>query len=155
MAPPPEQCSSLCLHTSATWSAESGSPPSALHLTVPLGPPRIVPNTGGLVFLRDVVFFFFCFLPLEPTSGEEGIYFVANVKKVLEVWQLPKQEYMYIVEAEVLTGNSTPGQRGLVVPPVLDTNPARRYHSVSAGPDVSVIFDRRQALPTKIITCKL
>lgn len=66
---------------------------------------------------------------------------------------MPNQEYVYIVEAEVLTGNSTPGQCGLIVPPVLD--PAKRYDSVSGGPDISVIFNSRQALPTKIIICKM
>lgn len=91
---------------------------------------------------------------LEPEHGE-GIYFAGTVKKALEVWKLPNQEYVYMVEAEVLTGDSSPGRCNLVVPPVLDTNPARRYHSVSGGPDVSVIFDGRQALPTKIFTCKM
>lgn len=93
-----------------------------------------------------------CAPPDDPQYGE-GIYFASTVEKALEVWKLPNQEYVYIVEAEVLTGNSTPGQCGLIVPPVLD--PAKRYDSVSGGPDISVIFNSRQALPTKIIICKM
>lgn len=77
------------------------------------------------------------------------------MKKAIEVWKLPNQEYVYIVEAEVLTGESAPGRCGLVVPPVQDTNPAERCDSVNGGPDISVIFNSRQALPTKIIICKM
>lgn len=96
--------------------------------------------------------FFFCLS--DPEYGE-GIYFAGTVKKALSVWRLPKQEYVYIVEAEVLTGSSAPGRRGLVVPPVMDRDPSRRYDSASGGNDISVIFNSRQALPTKIITCKM
>lgn len=94
------------------------------------------------------------FLFLDPAYGE-GIYFASTVQKALEVWKLPKQEYLYFVEAEVLTGNSTPGQRGLIVPPVPETGPAQRFDSVSGGPDVSVVFNGCQALPTKIIICRI
>lgn len=113
-------------------------------------------NNGRRVPLR-LVFPQICsplfFIP-EPNHGE-GIYFAATVQKALEVWKLPNQEYLYMVEATVLTGNPTAGRPGLIVPPLLDSSPDRRHHSVSAGPDVSVIFDGRQALPTKIFTCKL
>lgn len=94
------------------------------------------------------------FLSSDPGYGE-GIYFAGTVQKALQLWKLPNQEYVYIVEADVLTGTSTPGQCGLIVPPVLDTNPAKRYDSVSGSPDVCVIFNGRQALPTKIITWKM
>lgn len=91
---------------------------------------------------------------LDPAYGE-GIYFASTVQKALEVWKLPIQEYLYLVEAEVLTGHSAPGHRGLIVPPVLETDPVQRYDSVSGGPDISVVFNSCQALPTKIIICRI
>lgn len=88
----------------------------------------------------------------------EGIYFAANVKKALEVWKDQndqKEEYLYFVEAQVLTGNSTPGQPGLILPPAVDTEPQIVYDSVSGGPEINVIFSGYQALPMYIITCKM
>ncbi|XP_068561273.1 protein mono-ADP-ribosyltransferase PARP9 isoform X2 [Cebidichthys violaceus] len=95
--------------------------------------------------------------PDEPLYGE-GIYFASKVKKALEVWKVPKEgkeEYLYFVEAEVLTGSSAPGTAGLILPPALGTDPLTMYNSVSGGPDVSVVFSGYQALPTYIITCKM
>lgn len=91
---------------------------------------------------------------LDPAYGE-GIYFASTVQKALEVWKLPNQEFLYLVEAEVLTGNSAPGHRGLIVPPESETDPVQHCDSVSGGPDVSVIFNGCQALPTKIIICRI
>lgn len=110
---------------------------------------RLVANALQIMFLH-VLFF-----PSPDSEYGEGIYFAGTVEKALEVWKLPNQDYLYIVEAEVLTGTSTPGQRGLLVPPALDTNPAKHYDSVSGGADIAVIFNSRQALPTKIIICKM
>ncbi|CAB1419168.1 unnamed protein product [Pleuronectes platessa] len=88
--------------------------------------------------------------PADPAYGE-GIYFAGTVRKALEVWKERNEAYLYLVEAEVLTGNSTPGRPGLILPDV-GTHP-QIFESVSGGPDLSVIFSGYQALPTYIITC--
>ncbi|XP_059199643.1 protein mono-ADP-ribosyltransferase PARP9 [Centropristis striata] len=93
--------------------------------------------------------------PDDPAYGE-GIYFAGSVKKALEVWKKQnglKEEYLYFVEAEVLTGNSTPGRPGIIMPPAGEKE--SQYHSVSGKDDVSVIFSGYQALPKYIITCKM
>ncbi|XP_035460347.2 protein mono-ADP-ribosyltransferase PARP9 isoform X2 [Scophthalmus maximus] len=92
--------------------------------------------------------------PADPAYGE-GIYFAGTVRKAMEVWKEKSEEYLYFVEAQVLTGNSTLGIPGLILPPALETNPQMMYDSVSGGPDISVIFSGYQALPMYIITCRL
>lgn len=62
---------------------------------------------------------------------------------------------MHFVVAEVLTGNSTPGKPGLILPPVMVEQPLIMYDSLSGGPDLSVVFSGYQALPKYIITCKI
>ncbi|KAL3056675.1 hypothetical protein OYC64_019203 [Pagothenia borchgrevinki] len=95
--------------------------------------------------------------PGEAAYGE-GIYFAGTVKKAMEVWkeqkEHQKEEYLYFVEAEVLTGISIPGTPGLILPPPVWEDPLLLHDSVSGGPDVSVIFSGYQALPTYIITCR-
>lgn len=85
----------------------------------------------------------------------EGIYFAGGLKVAMEVWKEKNEEYLYFVEADVLTGTSIPGHRDLYLPPykVGGTDPTL-YDSVSGVPDVSVIFSGYQALPKYIITCK-
>ncbi|XP_074514243.1 protein mono-ADP-ribosyltransferase PARP9 isoform X2 [Sebastes fasciatus] len=95
--------------------------------------------------------------PDEPACGE-GIYFASEIEKAMEVWKVQKEqkeEYVYLVEAEVLTGNSIPGTPGLILPPAVGTEPHVVYDSVSGGPDISVIFSGYQALPKYIITCRM
>ncbi|KAK9537953.1 hypothetical protein VZT92_005523 [Zoarces viviparus] len=95
--------------------------------------------------------------PDEPLYGE-GIYFAGTVKAAMEVWKGLKglkEEYLYFVEAQVLTGCSAPGKKGLILPPAVETDPLAVYDSVSGGPDVSVVFSGYQALPTHIFTCKM
>ncbi|XP_042281857.1 protein mono-ADP-ribosyltransferase PARP9 [Thunnus maccoyii] len=94
--------------------------------------------------------------PHDPAYGE-GIYFAGTAKKAMEVWKEggEKEEYLYFVEAEVLTGNSTRGKPGLILPPPkTGTDPQILYDSVDGGADISVIFSGYQALPSYIITCK-
>eukprot|EP00064_Thunnus_orientalis_P000423 superscaffoldBa00000021_g424 len=94
--------------------------------------------------------------PHDPAYGE-GIYFAGTVKKAMEVWKEggEKEEYLYFVEAEVLTGNSTRGKSGLILPPPqTGTDPQILYDSVDGGADISVVFSGYQALPRYIITCK-
>ncbi|KAL6101259.1 parp9 [Pungitius sinensis] len=98
------------------------------------------------------------FAPPEDPAYGAGIYFAGTVNKALEVWKCAKEEneeYVYLVEAEVLTGNSTRGTEGLILPPALGTDPNVLYDSVSGGPDVSVIFSGYQARPKYIITCRM
>lgn len=93
--------------------------------------------------------------PKDPVCGE-GIYFAGTVKKAMETWkgQMKNEEYIYFVEAEVLTGSSVPGKPGLILPPAVGADPHKLYDSVSGGPDISVIFSGYQALPRYIITCQ-
>ncbi|TKS67582.1 Poly [ADP-ribose] polymerase 9 [Collichthys lucidus] len=91
--------------------------------------------------------------PDDPAYGE-GIYFANTVKRAMEVWKEPYSEYVHFVEAEVLTGNSTGGKRGLILPPAMGTDPFTLYNSLS-GPEISVVFSGYQALPKYIITCKI
>ncbi|XP_022596697.1 poly [ADP-ribose] polymerase 9-like [Seriola dumerili] len=92
--------------------------------------------------------------PADPEYGE-GIYFAGTMRNALKVWKDQNEEYLYFVEAEVLTGNSTPGKPGLILPPAVGKDPLIMYDSVSGGSDVSVIFSSYQALPKYIITCKV
>ncbi|KAM8855351.1 protein mono-ADP-ribosyltransferase PARP9 isoform 1-T2 [Spinachia spinachia] len=97
------------------------------------------------------------FAPPEDPAYGAGIYFAGTTKKALEVWKWAMgeyEEYVYFVEAEVLTGSSTHGTEGLILPPAVGTDPNVLYDSVSGGPDVSVIFSGYQARPKYIITCK-
>lgn len=73
----------------------------------------------------------------------------------MEVWKNGREEegYLYFVEAEVLTGKDTSGQRGLILPPLRGKDPLTRYDSVNGGHDISVIFSGYQARPRYIITC--
>ncbi|XP_040913509.1 protein mono-ADP-ribosyltransferase PARP9 [Toxotes jaculatrix] len=93
--------------------------------------------------------------PADPAYGE-GIYFAATLRKAMEVWQERNDEYLYFVEAEVLTGKSTLGKPGLILPPPMDSDPQVMYDSVNGGGrNISVIFSGYQALPKYIITCKV
>ncbi|XP_005944170.1 protein mono-ADP-ribosyltransferase PARP9 [Haplochromis burtoni] len=94
-----------------------------------------------------------CAPPEDPEYGQ-GIYFARTVKKAMDIWMWKNDQYLYFVEADVLTGESTKGQRGLILPPAKGTDPKVRYDSVSGGSDISVIFSSYQALPRYIITCK-
>lgn len=93
-----------------------------------------------------------CAPPDDPVYGE-GIYFAHKIKKALEMWKEKGEEYLYFVEAEVLTGNSAFGKPGMILPPPVGNDPSIIHDSVG-GPEVSVIFSGYQALPTYIIVCK-
>lgn len=90
---------------------------------------------------------------VEPAYGQ-GIYFTGTVSAAMDTWREAFSEYLYFVEAEVLTGNSVLGKPDLILPPPLGADPLVRYDSVSGGRDISVIFTGCQALPVHIITCK-
>ncbi|XP_006793753.1 protein mono-ADP-ribosyltransferase PARP9-like [Neolamprologus brichardi] len=94
-----------------------------------------------------------CAPPEDPKYGE-GIYFAGTVKEAMDVWKEEKDKYLYFVEADVLRGTPTEGQRGLILPPAKGTDPQVRFDSVSGGSNISVIFSSYQALPRYIITCE-
>uniref|UniRef100_A0A667Z8L2 PARP catalytic domain-containing protein n=1 Tax=Myripristis murdjan TaxID=586833 RepID=A0A667Z8L2_9TELE len=91
--------------------------------------------------------------PDDPRYGK-GIYFTGSVQSAMDVWRDMVEEYLYFVEAQVLTGKSTPGKPEFIVPPAVGEDPAILYDSLSGGSDISVIFSGHQALPTYIIICK-
>lgn len=92
-----------------------------------------------------------CAPPEDPVYGE-GMYFARTIKKALEIWRGKNEEYLYFVEADVLTGKSAPGKRGMILPPPVGNDP-NIFHDSLEGPDVSVIFSGYQALPKYIIVC--
>lgn len=94
-----------------------------------------------------------CAPPEDPAYGD-GIYFTGTVRTAMKMWKERNEEYLYFVEAEVLTGDSTAGKPGLILPPAKGTDPHILYDSVTGGSDVAVIFSGYQALPRYIITCK-
>lgn len=89
----------------------------------------------------------------DPALGE-GIYFAHSIKAAMELWKKQNEEYVYLVEADVLTGVSTRGEPGLILPPAQGPDPSIRYDSVN-GKDATVVFSTYQARPKFIITCKL
>ncbi|XP_013870677.1 poly [ADP-ribose] polymerase 9 [Austrofundulus limnaeus] len=95
-----------------------------------------------------------CAPPEDPKYGV-GIYFAGSVEKAMELWKEKHEEFLYFVEAEVLTGKTFPGKRGLIIPPVR-RSPDVLYDSVTGGPrsDISVIFSGYQALPKFIFICR-
>ncbi|XP_063069039.1 protein mono-ADP-ribosyltransferase PARP9 [Engraulis encrasicolus] len=93
--------------------------------------------------------------PDEQRFGQ-GIYFTESVKSAMPLWKgMEEEEYVYIVEAEVLTGKDTVGSTGLIVPPSKQQqDPLIRYDSVKGGTDIHVIFNGQQAVPRFIYTLK-
>ncbi|KAK5611703.1 hypothetical protein CRENBAI_011808 [Crenichthys baileyi] len=91
-----------------------------------------------------------CAPPEDPKYGE-GIYFARKINVALELWREKSEEYLYFVEAEVLTGNSARGKPGLNMPPPVGKDPSVTHDSVDGGSDISVIFSGYQALPKYII----
>lgn len=66
-----------------------------------------------------------------------------------------KEEYSYIIEAQVLTGKDTRGSPEFIVAPLLPNDTQDHYNSVTnIQKDTYVIFHGHQALPEFLITCK-
>ncbi|XP_035249780.1 protein mono-ADP-ribosyltransferase PARP9 isoform X2 [Anguilla anguilla] len=92
--------------------------------------------------------------PKEQKYGA-GIYFggsSSTARKLAE--HLENEEYMYIFQAQVLTGKGTMGSPDLIIPPALGSDPLCRYDSVNGGRDTHVIFNSHQALPVYLLTCR-
>lgn len=91
-------------------------------------------------------------LPPEPKYGA-GIYFTTEVNKAKSLWADNGEEYVYFIEAVVLTGKETTGTPELIVPPPIGKDPLVRYDSVTNNKDIYVIFNGQQAYPSLLITC--
>lgn len=91
-------------------------------------------------------------LPPEQKYGA-GIYFTTEVNKAKSLWT-DNEEYIYLIEALVLTGKETGGSPELIVPPPIGKDPLVRYDSVTNKTDIYVIFNGQQAYPEYLITCR-
>nr|XP_046210723.1 protein mono-ADP-ribosyltransferase PARP9-like [Oncorhynchus gorbuscha] len=88
------------------------------------------------------------FAPPDEQNHGEGIYFGSSVHGTEKLWRgLADEEYLYFFAAQVLTGKSTIGIPGLIVPPETPSgDPLTLYDSVEGGVDTCVIFNGHQAL---------
>ncbi|XP_036797996.1 uncharacterized protein LOC118938375 [Oncorhynchus mykiss] len=94
------------------------------------------------------------FTPPDEQNLGEGIYFSSSVHGAERLWKgSADQEYLYFIEAQVLTGKSIVGCPGLIVPPPFARDPLTLYDSVKGGGDTWVVFNGHQALPEYLITC--
>lgn len=91
--------------------------------------------------------------PAEKKYGN-GIYFSSSVNGALKLWSNPEHEqYIYIIQAQVLTGKSAYGSPDLILPPSLTGDPLERYDSLSDNVETHVIFSSQQALPEYLVIC--
>ncbi|XP_056321240.1 protein mono-ADP-ribosyltransferase PARP9 [Danio aesculapii] len=91
--------------------------------------------------------------PAEQKYGS-GIYFSSSVDGALKLWSNPENElYIYIIQAQVLTGKSAYGSPDLILPPSVTGDPLERYDSLSDKVETHVIFSGQQALPEYLIIC--
>uniref|UniRef100_A0A8C1KL35 PARP catalytic domain-containing protein n=1 Tax=Cyprinus carpio TaxID=7962 RepID=A0A8C1KL35_CYPCA len=81
-----------------------------------------------------------------------GIYFSSTVDGAMELWKDQEHEqYIYIIQAQVITGKFTIGSPHLILPPSLHGDPLDRYDSLSDMMQTHVIFNGQQALPEYLI----
>ncbi|XP_048050024.1 protein mono-ADP-ribosyltransferase PARP9 isoform X1 [Megalobrama amblycephala] len=91
--------------------------------------------------------------PAEQKYGS-GIYFSSTVDGAMKLWkEQDHEQYIYIIQARVLTGKSTDGSRDFVLPPALMGDPLNRYDSVFDRGQTHIIFSGQQALPECLIIC--
>uniref|UniRef100_A0A8C2G3S5 Poly(ADP-ribose) polymerase family member 9 n=2 Tax=Cyprinus carpio TaxID=7962 RepID=A0A8C2G3S5_CYPCA len=89
--------------------------------------------------------------PAEQKYGS-GIYFSSTVDGALKLWNEQEHEqYIYIIQAQVLTGRNTIGSPQLILPPPLRADPLDRYDSLSDMGQTHIIFSGQQALPEYLI----
>ncbi|KAM9486128.1 protein mono-ADP-ribosyltransferase PARP9 [Clarias gariepinus] len=92
--------------------------------------------------------------PKEQKYGA-GIYFTSEVDKAKSLWtDSEEEEYVYFIEAQVLTGKETIGTPGIIVPPPIGNDPLVRYDSVTNDQGIHVTFNGQQAYPELLITCR-
>ncbi|XP_046342281.2 protein mono-ADP-ribosyltransferase PARP14-like isoform X2 [Haliotis rufescens] len=87
------------------------------------------------------------------TAHGDGVYFAVNAKySSSSTYSVPDhQGYKYMFQARVLTGVTTPGQRGMRVPPIRDPANHINFDAVT-GPSMFIIFNDTQAYPEYLIT---
>ncbi|KAB5576744.1 hypothetical protein PHYPO_G00201980 [Pangasianodon hypophthalmus] len=90
--------------------------------------------------------------PNEQKYGA-GIYFTTEVDKAKSLWTDNEEEYIYFIEAQVLTGKETQGSSEMIVPPPFGKDPLVRYDSVTNGRGIHIIFNGQQAYPEFLFTC--
>uniref|UniRef100_A0A672PYL6 Poly(ADP-ribose) polymerase family member 9 n=1 Tax=Sinocyclocheilus grahami TaxID=75366 RepID=A0A672PYL6_SINGR len=91
--------------------------------------------------------------PAEQKYGS-GIYFSSTVDGALKLWKEQKHEqYIYIIQAQVLTGTYTIGSPQMILPPSLNADPLDRFDSLSDMGQTHIIFSGQQALPEYLIIC--
>lgn len=81
------------------------------------------------------------------------MYFAVNASySASNTYSVPDQQgYKYMFQARVLTGVTTPGQRGMRVPPIRDPANHINFDAVT-GPSMFIIFNDTQAYPEYLIT---
>uniref|UniRef100_A0A671SRR1 Poly(ADP-ribose) polymerase family member 9 n=1 Tax=Sinocyclocheilus anshuiensis TaxID=1608454 RepID=A0A671SRR1_9TELE len=91
--------------------------------------------------------------PAEQKYGS-GIYFSSTVDGALRLWKEQKHEqYIYIIQAQVLTGTYTIGSPQMILPPPLSADPLDRFDSLTDMGQTHIIFSGQQALPEYLVIC--
>ncbi|KAF4086724.1 hypothetical protein AMELA_G00087660 [Ameiurus melas] len=93
------------------------------------------------------------YAPPEEQKYGAGIYFTSELDKARSLWADNGEEYIYFIEADVLTGKEKLGSAELIVPPPIGEDPLVRYDSVTSGSGIHIIFNGQQAYPKYLITC--
>uniref|UniRef100_A0A3B1JFR0 Poly(ADP-ribose) polymerase family member 9 n=1 Tax=Astyanax mexicanus TaxID=7994 RepID=A0A3B1JFR0_ASTMX len=96
------------------------------------------------------------YAPPEEQKFGAGIYFTSDPRRALELWQDREEQYIYIIEAQVLTGRCTSqGAPQMIVPPSTADTQAQYDSVCNKARDTFVIFNGQQALPEYIYTCTI
>ncbi|XP_059417873.1 protein mono-ADP-ribosyltransferase PARP9-like isoform X1 [Carassius carassius] len=94
------------------------------------------------------------FAPPEEQKYGCGIYFSSTVDGALKLWKEQEHEqFIYIIQAQVLTGTHTIGSPQMILPPPLSADPLDRFDSLSDMGQTHIIFSSQQALPEYLIIC--
>ncbi|XP_016048064.2 protein mono-ADP-ribosyltransferase PARP9 isoform X1 [Erinaceus europaeus] len=98
-----------------------------------------------------------CSVPCEPKFGD-GIYFMKDLKGLAsQIKATPATDkFIYVFEAEVLTGSICQGQQSIISPPSLIPGSIESHDSVVdnvSKPEIFVIFSGMQAKPRYLWTC--
>lgn len=96
--------------------------------------------------------------PHEPRYGA-GMYFSKSLKRLQAINKLMSvpDQYVYIFQAEVITGSVTRGKESYILPPPVGEDYMDLHDSVvdvTTAPETFVIFNSSQANPLFVFTCK-
>ncbi|XP_015213972.2 protein mono-ADP-ribosyltransferase PARP9 [Lepisosteus oculatus] len=85
----------------------------------------------------------------------DGIYFSSRLETLAD-WRTcsEPEKFIYIFQAQVLTGRQTSGSPGLIVPPARTSDPLSLFDSVTGGTSTHVVFNSHQAYPEYLVTCR-